>query len=269
MCFGLNEKGGAYTKDMKYFDDNNKMKYLGKKSFQKYPELSKALELISFESKNRDGKSRNKEAVHLVRGKKKRNKPEKILNDVLENVNKSKTKTNKRAVVEADDEMEQEGTQVVSQENTRINEAEEFNTEQFNQNPKKGSENSNTSFDENTFNYEIKIENTSINENIDIEEEEEIENTSTGTQTKEQTGFDIIQSSSQTSIKEETIRKEKSGETSDPSTNCGHDSCEGRNPVETDEMTVKITIEMSEATYARVAPMIPETCRVTLTSVPR
>jgi len=239
MCFGLNEKGGAYTKDMKYFDDNNKMKYLGKKSFQKYPELSKALELISFESKNRDGKSRNKEAVHLVRGKKKRNKPEKILNDVLENVNKSKTKTNKSAVVEADDEMEQEQTQVISQENTRINEAEELNTEQFNQNPKKGSENNNTSYDENTFNYEIKIENTSANENIDIEEEEE------------------------------TTRYEESGDTRDPSTNCGHDSCGGRNPEETDEMTVKITIEMSEATYAQVAPMIPETCHVTLTSVPR
>merc|ERR1719509_68162 len=201
------------------------MKYLAKKSFQKYPALSKALELISLEFKNRDGKSRNKEAVHQVKGKKKQNKPEKILIDV----DKSKTKTNKSPVVEADDEMEQEETQVASQENARINETEELNTEQFNQIPKKGSENNNTSFDENTFNYEIKIENTSVNENIDIEEEEEIQNTSTGTQAKEQTGFNTIQSSSQTSIKEETIRYEESGDTRDPSSNCGHDSCGGRN----------------------------------------
>merc|ERR1719296_599263 len=104
---------------------------------------------------------------------------------------------------------------------------------------------------------------------IPVEAEEEIQNTSTGTQTKEQTGFNTIQSSSQTSNKEEIIRYEELGDTRDPSSNCGHDSCGGRNAEETDEMTVKITIEMSEATYAQVAPMIPETCHVTLTSVPR
>jgi len=259
MCFGSNEKGGAYTKDMKYFDDNNKMKYLAKKSLQKYPALSKALKLVSLESKKREGKTRN----NPVKGKKKQNKPGKIHNAVLENVNKTQTQTNKSGLVE----MEQEETQVISEENTEITETEELNTEQSNETPKEVSENNNTSFDENAFNYEIKIENvsasTTVDENIDIEEDEEIQNTSTGTQTKEQNGFDTIQSSSQTIIKEAVRNKE-----SNPSSSCSHDSCGSRNPEETEKMTVKITIKMSEATYAQFAPMIPETCHVTRTSVP-
>jgi len=194
MCFGSNEKGGAYTKDMKYFDNNNKMKNLPQKSFQKYPALSKALKLISLESKNKEGKTRNKESAHPV--KRKKNKPEKMCNDLLENVNKTKTQTNKSSLLEADgvmeqeadgvmeqeadDVMEQEETQVISQENTtKIDEAEKLNTEHSNQNPMKGSKNNDTSFEENTFNYEINIENdstsTTLNENIAIEEDGEIQ----------------------------------------------------------------------------------------------
>jgi len=258
ICFGDIKGIEAYDeniKDMKPYDEKNKTKFISKKSLQKYPELAKGLKQISMEYQERNnGTKEKKKQSKAISGKKKQDKAKNII----------KPKHNEMMEEEEPNNEQEDATKTSIEESCKNNLVEEgenslTNSEKASEsNMEQSSEEPNNIDGE--FNFKIKVENDITDITVDE------------TQWQEQMGVvvDDQPSSSQ------TIRNEKSS-SNQPNCTSAQEPC-GRNIDENvdysnaqetsggrnteDNVKISMTIQMSEATFVRIAPLLPDTVQV-------
>jgi len=245
VCFGEYEKGFAYTPDMKHYDDSAKMKYISKTSLKKYPSLAKALEQISLEFRKRHSAGISEIVSLPAKGKKKVESNQEIEEEIAEANAESNEEEINDGTEEANLDSNDENVRPMNEESfnytheyhtvpfTDMGEPKSQPTKRFKlasnatqkEDPNKIA-NPSHPFQVDKFNYEIKVE------------------------------YDDDPERSQGNEQQLSSNR--------PNEECTNCSCTGRRLVE-DTVKIKMEIEMSEDSFARVAHVLPSSFDLNLT----